>query len=267
MGWLDGKVALVTGGGSGIGRAVVETFAREGARVAVLEINPESVRTLQDLGQQVLAVQGDATRLDDNRRAVAQALQQFGRLDVLVCCVGVWDFMTPLADLPDDKFDAAFEEVYATNVKSFLASTKAALQHLIAAEGSIIYTLSNSAFYPAGGGPLYVSSKFAIRGLVAQMSYELAPKVRVNGVAPGGTLTNLGGVKALGQTMRLTDIPDIDKLMREGNPLQKVFRPEDHAWSYVYLASKEMSPGVTGVVINSDGGLGSRGIAKIAGLL
>lgn len=264
---FEGKVALVTGGGSGIGRAVVETFVKEGAKVGVLERDEKKLEALNQLAGDIVAVQGDATTCLDNKRAVEQTVARFGRLDVLVTCVGVWDFNVTLQDFPEEKIDDAFNEIFNVNVKSFIHSTKAALNELIKNEGSIVYTLSNSAFYPAGGGPLYVSSKFAVRGLVAEMAYELAPKVRVNGVAPGGTLTNLGGLRSLNQDMNLSNIPGIKELMQGGNPLQKVFIPEDHAWTYVYLSAKELSPGVTGVVINSDGGLGTRGIGKVAGLL
>jgi 2,3-dihydroxy-2,3-dihydrophenylpropionate dehydrogenase len=268
MEWLKDKVALVTGGGSGIGRAVVDAYRQAGAHVVVLEIHPDKVAALaQDLGGSGVAVQGDATRLEDNRRAVNEATGRFGRLDVLTCCVGVWDFMAALQAIPDDRFDDAFNEIFAINVKSCFASTKAAAPALIASEGAIVYTLSNSAFYPDGGGPLYIASKHAVRGLVTQMAFELAPKVRVNGVAPGGTLTTLGGLRSLDQGGRLSDIPGIEDLMRHGNPLQKVFRPEDHAGAYLYLASSELSSGVTGVIINSDGGLGVRGIGRLAGLL
>lgn len=263
---LDGKIALVTGGGSGIGRAVVEAFLKEGAKVGVLERSKEKVEDLNQLSDNLIAVQGDATNFQDNQNVVEIIVKNFGRLDVLVTCVGVWDFNITLQELPEERIDEAFQEIFNINLKSYFYSTKAALDDLIKNEGSIVYTLSNSAFYPAGGGPLYVSSKFAVRGLLTQMAYELAPKVRVNGVAPGGTLTNLGGLRSLDQNMNLSNIPGIKELMQGGNPLQKVFNPEDHAWSYVYLSAKEMSSGLTGVIINSDGGIGVRGIGKVAGL-
>lgn len=269
MGWLEGKVALVTGGASGIGRGVVETFVAEGAQVAVLDPAQQALEELsRSAGDATHAVAGDATVIADCARAVAEAITRFGRLDVLVCCPGVFDFFTSIVELPADGIDAAFDELFAINVKSYLVTTKAALPELLKSEGNIVFTLSNAAFLPGGGGPLYTASKFALRGLMVELAHELAPKIRVNGVAPGGTVTNLRGLEALGTAQqRVADAPDLADSIRNTTPLQVAPEPRDHAWAYVFLASKERTKGVTGTVIHSDGGLGSRGITKLAGLL
>ena len=268
MGLLDGQVALVIGGGSGIGRGVVETFIRERARVGVLELVSEKVKDLKKLGAAVLPVQGDATRFEDNEKAVAATVQTFGKLNVLVVCVGIFDYFVALPDFPTEKLSEAFDELFAVNVKSYLFAAKAAFPELLKTEGNIIFTISNAGFYPAGGGPLYTASKFAVRGLVIELAYELAPKIRVNGVAPGGTLTDLRGIKALQQEgLALSSVPNLEDLIRTTNPLQVVGTAEDHAGAYVYLASKERARTVTGTIIHSDGGLGVRGLTKVAGLL
>ena len=263
---LQGKVALVTGGGSGIGRAVAEAFVAGDGKVGVLDISPEKVEELNARGENLVAVHGDATSLRDNEAAFEKTVDAFGGLDVLVCCVGLWDNQAKMKRLPREKVDAAFEEIFAVNVKSYVLATKVCMDALIESEGNIVYTLSNSAFYPDGGGPLYMASKFAVRGLLVEMAYELAPKVRVNGVAPGGTSTPIGGLKSLEQEPMLGS-----EKMKEGlksiNPLQLAFNAEDHVGAYLYLADGSLSRGVTGVVINSDGGLGSRGFSKVAGLL
>lgn len=269
MGWLEGEVALVTGGGSGIGRGVVETFVAEGADVGVLEISPKKVDDLRrSLGPAVRAIEGDAVSLEDNERAVEETIEAFGKIDVLICCVGLWDYFTSLLDLPKERLSEAFDELYDVNVKSYLLTLKAAVPYLLESEGNVVLTVSNAGFYPAGGGPLYTSSKFAVRGLVSQLAYELAPKVRVNGVAPGGTVTQLRGPKALGQDMMaLEDVPDVEELMRTTNPLQVVATPRDHSWAYTYLGSRARTAAVTGTIIHSDGGLGSRGLTKVGGLV
>ena len=142
---------------------------------------------------------GDATALADARAAVAAATDAFGGLDVLVNCVGIFDFYRGLADIDDDQLDAAFDEIFAVNVKSQLVSVRAALPELRRAGGSVVLTVSTSGFYPGRGGILYVASKFAVRGCVIALAHELAPEVRVNGVAPGGTLgTELTGPRSLG---------------------------------------------------------------------
>jgi 2,3-dihydroxy-2,3-dihydrophenylpropionate dehydrogenase len=260
---LDGKVALVTGGGSGIGLAVVDAFAAAGAKVGVLDISPEKVN---GLGENVVAVRGDATSLAANEAAFGETVEAFGGLDVLVCCVGLWDNQAKMKRLPKEKLDAAFEEIFATNVKSYVLATKVCMDALVESEGNIVYTLSNSAFYPDGGGPLYMASKFAVRGLLVEMAYELAPKVRVNGVAPGGTTTPIAGLDSLEQEPML-GTEEMREGLRSINPLQLAFDAEDHVGAYLYLADVSLSRGVTGGIINSDGGLGSRGFFKVAGLL
>ena len=266
-GSLDGRVALVTGGGSGIGRGVVEAFVAEGAKVGVLEISKQKVESLRKLRGSVRPILGDATSLRDNESAVDETVSAFGRLDVLVCCPGIFDFFIPLLEFPKQKLAEAFDELFSVNVKSYVLSTKAALKELLNTDGNIIYTLSNSSFYPDGGGTLYVTSKFALRGLVLQMAFELAPKVRVNGVAPGGTLTEIRGLRALGQeNKKLFDESGKDEEIRGTNPLHIVSTPADHAWAYVYLASKERARAVSGTIIHTDGGLGVRGLRKLTGL-
>ncbi|MBF6440232.1 3-(cis-5,6-dihydroxycyclohexa-1,3-dien-1-yl)propanoate dehydrogenase [Nocardia cyriacigeorgica] len=268
-GWLTGKVALVTGGGSGIGRAVVERFVAEGARVAVLDRSPEAVEALREVGgDAVTVIQGDVRELDDHKRAVEAAVEAFGRLDTLVTVAGIFDYFASLDSLPEDRLDAAFTEMFDINVKGSLLAVKAALPEITKTQGNVVLTISNAGYLPGGGGPLYTGSKFAVRGLLSQLSFELAPHIRVNAVAPGGTVTQLRGVEAMdGGGQRLVDMPDLPELIRQTNPLQVASEPEDHAWAYVFLASKERTKSVTGCVIHSDGGLHSRGLVPLGGEL
>jgi NAD(P)-dependent dehydrogenase (short-subunit alcohol dehydrogenase family) len=258
-GWLAGKVALLSGAGSGIGRAVVDAYRAEGARVCVLELSQAKCDELQGSEPEVAVVQGDATDPAANARAVGETLERFGRLDVLGTFAGIFDLYTPLADIPAESFDAAYEETFAVNVKSAMLATRAALPALRDARGSIVMTLSSSSFYPGRGGALYVASKFALRGLVLQLAHDLAPEVRVNGVAPGGTVsTDLRGLRSLGQFDTILDArPNREEELRARTPLEVALRPEDHATAYVFLAS-ERSRGITGEVVRSDGGLGVR---------
>jgi len=187
MGWLEKQVAYVTGGASGLGRAIVDRFVEEGARVAVLDRHGSKLQELLELHQGlVLPVEGDVRELRSHERAAAAAFERFGALDVFVGNAGIWDFGTSLVDLPADRIDAAFDEVFQTNVKGYLLGVKACAPLLVRSGGSVVLTLSNAAFYPGGGGPLYTASKHAGLGLVRQLAFELAPRVRVNAVAPGG---------------------------------------------------------------------------------
>jgi len=255
--WLEGKRTLVVGAGSGIGRAVVDAFTGEGARCAVLERDKEKCVALSDQLPDVPVTHGDATTREANDEAVATALAAFGGLDVLVSCVGVFDFYRGIGDLDAAQVDEAFDEMYAVNVKSHVHSVKAALPALRESGGNVVLTESTSAYYPGRGGVLYVSSKFAVRGLVTTLAHELAPDVRVNGVAPGGTLnTDLRGLDSLEQgTRRLDDNPDRAADLAARTPLHVALSGADHAWSYVFLAS-DRARGITGDVLHPDGGIG-----------
>jgi NAD(P)-dependent dehydrogenase (short-subunit alcohol dehydrogenase family) len=257
MGWLDGKRALVVGAGSGIGRAVVTAFAEEGARVGALELDPAKVARLAAEVPGCVVSQGDATTLAASRAAVRAVTEAFGGLDILVNCVGIFDFYRGLADIGDDQLDAAFDEIFAVNVKSQLVSVQAALPELRRAGGSVVLTVSTSGFYPGRGGILYVASKFAVRGCVIALAHELAPEVRVNGVAPGGTLgTELTGARSLGLGDRVLETTaDREQDLRRRTPLQVALTGDDHASSYVFLAS-DRARGITGTVVHSDGGIG-----------
>ena len=257
-GWLEGRRALIVGAGSGIGRAVVAAFGAEGANVAVLERDPRKCDALRQHLPQVPVVEGDATTREANDRAVAAVVDAFGGLDTLVNCVGVFDFYRGVGDIEADALPDAFDEMFRTNVLSHLQSAKAAIPALRRARGSsIVLTGSASSYYPGRGGVLYVSSKFAVRGLVSSLAHELAPEIRVNGVAPGGTLgTDLRGLSSLGlDETRLDDSPDRARDVAARTPLHVALTGEDHAWSYVFLAS-ERSRGITGETVRPDGGFG-----------
>ncbi|MEZ5864816.1 MAG: 3-(cis-5,6-dihydroxycyclohexa-1,3-dien-1-yl)propanoate dehydrogenase [Geminicoccaceae bacterium] len=255
MNRLAGEVALVTGGGSGLGRAIVERFVAEGARVAVLEVSNDKCATLtRDFGDSVLAIRGDATRLADNRRAVARTLGVWNKLDCFIANAGLWDFDTPLERLSEAAIDRAFVEVFAINVKAGLFGARAAVDALRSSRGSLIYTLSNAAFYPGGGGPIYTASKHALVGLVRQLAYELAPEVRVNGVAPAGMATDLRGPKALGLADTAYNAPADMEGMRLWSPLEIVPEPKDYAGHYALLASRTDGAVVTGAIHVCDTG-------------
>jgi NAD(P)-dependent dehydrogenase (short-subunit alcohol dehydrogenase family) len=260
MGWLDGHVALVTGGGSGIGRAIVKRFIEEGARVGVLDRVTERATQLgSDFGDAVIAVTGDVTRREDNAHAVAETVKAFGRLDVFVGNAGVFDNFMPFADFPEERLSQAFDEMFAVNVKGYLLGAKAALPELSKSEGSIVFTASVAGFNSGGGGAIYTASKHAVVGLIRQLAVELGPRVRVNGVAPGGTITDLRGLAALGQDQRTHwAVADVEERLRAGNPLQVLLEPRDLTGAYVLLASRTSGRAMTGEIITVDAGAGLR---------
>jgi 2,3-dihydroxy-2,3-dihydrophenylpropionate dehydrogenase len=260
-GYLEGKIAIVTGGASGIGKAVVERFIQEGAKVCASDIDEERLAALSATirNDHLITVQSDVTRWEDNQRTVDTALRRYGKIDVFVGNAGVFDGFVTLERLTQDIIHQAFDQIFHVNVKGYLLGAKAVLPELEKTGGNMVFTASMAGFYSNGGGPLYTASKHAVVGLIRELAYELAPRVRVNGVAPGGTITNLGVVPSLKHLAPAPLDPQArEARMRSRNPLGLAARPEDHAAAYVMLAS-DQGKTMTGEIIHVDGGLGVRG--------
>jgi NAD(P)-dependent dehydrogenase (short-subunit alcohol dehydrogenase family) len=132
-------VAVLTGAGSGIGRAVLTAFLDAGVRCAVLESAAAKCAELRELGPDVAVVEGDATLAPDNHRA-AEAARQFGGIDIAVSFVGIFDLYRPLTEIPDAQFDAAFTEMFTVNVKSALLLARAVVPDLRRSRGTLILT-------------------------------------------------------------------------------------------------------------------------------
>ncbi len=249
---LKGKVAIVTGAASGIGRAVAERFMREGASVVGLsrdDVSPSAQLPLSSF----LAVTGDVRSPESNQEAVDLALREFGRLDVFVGNAGVYDERRRLTTFEPHELIAAFDELFGINVKGYMLGALTAAPHLAKTRGSIIFTSSVSGAHAGFGGPLYVAAKHAINGLTKQLSLELAPDVRVNAVAPGYVPTELRGLDQHGGK-KVTSAPQEADL-----PLQVIGQADDYASAYVFLASDECSRIATGTVLQLDGGTSIRG--------
>jgi cis-2,3-dihydrobiphenyl-2,3-diol dehydrogenase len=265
-GRLDGQAILITGGASGLGRAIVDRFVEEGARVAVLDRSAERLEVLSaDHGERVVAVRGDVRSLADNLAAVRAALSAFGKLDCAIGNAGVWDYSVPLVDLPDAAIDAAFDELFQVNVKGYLLLAKAAAPALVRSDGALLFTVSNAGFYPGGGGPLYTASKHAVVGLIRQLAHELAPYVRVNGVAPGGIDTDLRGLEALGMAGRSVSSLRMPETADRYVPIGRLPTAREYTGAYVFFATRGDTVPATGAVLNYDGGLGVRGFAGPSG--
>jgi len=256
MSRLDGQVALVTGGGSGIGRGVVARFVEEGARVGVMERVASRAEQLRaEFGDAVLGITGDVSLIADNRRAVAETVSAFGQLDIFVGNAGVFDVYAAFADLTEEAIAQAYEELFGVNVRGCIFGARAALPELRKTAGSMIFTASVAGLNSGGGGALYTASKHAVVGLIKELAVELGPDIRVNGVAPGGTMTDLRGLATLHQddSSQFAN-PAIADRLRAGNPLRMALEPDDLAGAYAFLASRRDARGITGSIITVDAG-------------
>lgn len=272
MGALEGQVALITGGGSGIGRAVVDRFVEEGARVGVVDIVKDRLDELAAAyGDRVTCIEGDVTTIEANRKAVQQTVAAFGKLDVFVANAGVGDAFREIVDIPEADLAKVYADIFDVNVKAVIIGARVALPELLKTGGSIIVTLSNSSFYPDGGGVMYIASKHAALGVVRQLAHEFAPHVRVNAVSPGATKTDKLmpaslGLDEKGQRIRTQTHPsNKDAAVEAVTPLRMHAYPAHHAGAFVLLASRRDNVAMTGSVIKTEAGLGIRGLRRVRG--
>lgn len=249
------RTVLVTGGISGIGRAVVHAFARLGDHVVVLD----AAEAASDLPSGVVAVRGDVCSAEDNERATAIAVDRFGRLDVLVANAGVHDGGLGLDEIDAAEIGDLFRKVFDVDVVGYVQAAKAAVEPLRATRGCMVFTLSDACFVVRGNGAglAYTAAKHAVAGIVWHLAADLAPEVRVNGVAPGGVLTRLRAVTPRGERDVFDDPSRIVEQIRRLNPLQVVLTPDQIALVYTFLASAA-AQGMTGEILRPDGGLGVR---------
>jgi NAD(P)-dependent dehydrogenase (short-subunit alcohol dehydrogenase family) len=264
MHMLDGHVVLVTGGGSGLGLGVARYCLTDGAQVAIMEYDQAKVVALKEkFGDDVLVVQGDVRSIDDLRACRAAIEERFGRLTALIGAQGIFDGNIPVADLSVEQVDSLFDEVFSVNVKGYVLTARVFLDLLQAENGAIVFTSSQAAFAADGGGAAYTASKGAVGSLVRQLSFEFAPEVRVNAVAPTGIATSqLHGPAALGlEKSKQSDIPpDAFRAQFEAQaPLRYLPSPEEYGPFYAMLASRQNRV-VTGQTLIADSGTLNRAL-------
>lgn len=260
MAQLTGKSIYLTGGASGIGKAVTEAFVKEGAVVTILDRSAVGLNELkQQFGDKVQCIEGDVTIYEDHVGAVQTAVGAYGKLDVFVANAGVFDGFAKFETVTPEAMSDAYDLLFNINVKGYFNGAKAATAELKKTAGNMIFTVSGAGFYPDGGGVWYTASKHAQIGLMRQLAFELAPDIRVNAVAPGGTLTALHVIPPLQPFVKMVDNETKEKSIKKRNPLQIAMQSEDHVGAYLLLAS-DQARAITGEVISSDGGLAVRGL-------
>lgn len=265
MSGLSGAIIALTGGGSGLGLGLARYFIGEGASMAIMEIAPAKVDSLQaEFGDAVLVCQGDVRDVSQIQAFHDAVIGRFGGVDALVGAQGIFDGNRPISELPIDQVSAAFDEVMRINVLGYILSAITFRESLAKRSGSIVLTASSNASYCAdGGGLLYTASKHAVVGVVRQLAFEFAPHVRVNAVAPCGIAnSDLRGPQALGlQEESQQDIPkdNFMSMIRKVTLLDHLPTGEEYGPAYGLLAT----PGariITGEILMADQGLANRPI-------
>lgn len=239
------KVALITGGSTGIGKHTALAFANEGAKVLITGRNEDNLKASADQHENISYFIADVSDPADTAKTIKHVEQTYGALDILVNNAGV-ALPAPLEHSSLEDFDLLFN----TNVRGLYEITRQALPMLEKSKGVILSTASGAAVLPTANAAAYSATKAAVVALTKAWAKELAPKgIRVNVVSPGLTETPAWGKTGLSEEQ----LSEMSKILLSQVPLQRFGTPEEIASAFVYLASSDASF-VTGSQLMVDGG-------------
>ncbi len=245
---LEGKVAIVTAAGSGIGRASAQAFAREGARVVVSDIAPDSgketVQSIETLGGEAIFVEADASRRPDIERLISETVDRFGRIDCAHNNAGIAESPVLTADLEEEEWD----RILALNLKGVWLCMKYEILHMLErGSGAIVNTASVAGLRGVQGQPAYTVSKHGLIGLTRVAAVEYGTSgIRINAVCPGAIRT-----PPLEEWLKRA--PGIEKMVVNQHAVKRLGTPEEVAEAVVWLCSDAASF-VTGHAMGVDGG-------------
>lgn len=244
---LEGKRTLVTGAASGFGKGIAETYIREGAKVAVVDLNEEGAKAVaKELGENAIAVKCDVSKGDQVQAAVDATVEAFGGLDIVVNNAGWTNPNSPLMDTDEE----TFRKIYDINVVSIFHMTKVCVPLWRKSGGGVMLNIGSTAgIRPRPGLTWYNSSKGAVNLMSRSLAVELAPdNIRVNCIAPV-----MGATALLEQFMGVPDTPENREKFIATIPMGRMSQPRDIANAALYLGSDE-ADFITGVVLEVDGG-------------
>ena len=249
MGKLDGQVAVITGGSSGIGKSIAVLFAKEGADVVIISRKEEALKEVCKLNpEKITYVVGDITQTENIKKLVEYVKNKFGKLDILVNNAG-WCPVQPLKEIKIEDYDKAFN----LDVRSLVNITIESLQLILKAKGNIINISTVGASHRGPNLSMYLGAKAAVENFTRCWALELAKDgVRVNAIAPGAIETNIWNVTDLSPEDAKKHKESMEKVI----PCGRFGTPEEVANVALFLASKEASY-VTGSIYNVDGGAGA----------
>jgi 3-oxoacyl-[acyl-carrier protein] reductase len=244
---LDGKTALVTGAGSGIGKCIAETYAREGARVALADINGEAAKSAaRAIGNNAIALRFDVSKKADIDGVVGETVAAFGALDILVNNAGATHVNKPMLEIDEAEYD----RIFAINVKGVFLACQAVVPVFRKRGGGVIINIGSTAgLRPRPGLSAYNATKGAVHVLTKSLAVELAPDgIRVCAIAPVATETPL-------LPSFLGPAPGMREKFIATIPLGRLALPQDIADAALFLASAE-AKFITGDIMQVDGGRG-----------
>jgi NAD(P)-dependent dehydrogenase (short-subunit alcohol dehydrogenase family) len=260
---FTGKVALITGGGGGIGRATALGFALRGAKVMVVDadasLGQASVDIIAQRGGAAAFVQADVTKSASVRDYVAKTLAAYGRIDAFFNNAGIEGVVTPTQEYDEEIFD----KVIAVNLKGVFLGLRHVLPVMLKqGSGAIVNTASMAGLFGSPGMPAYVASKHGVLGLTKVASTDVAALgIRVNAVCPGPVETRM--MRSLESQRNPNDPESVHTAYAAGIPTGRYAQPEEIAGAVLYLCS-DLSGDVTGTHIVIDGGRsGSGGVAPV----